>query len=235
MRDVTSDRSAPLSAGAARRAPTCCATAPTARSTCRSPSRSSAYPTRLTDRCVHWAEVAPDRIFLAAARAPTATGAQSATRRRCTRARASPRRCSTASSRAERPVAILSDNDLEHALLGLAAMHVGVPYAPVSPAYSLMSQDYGKLQPILEHADAGPGVRRDGKRVRAAIAAAVPPGRRVVRQRPIRRPSGRPRLFADTAGDASRPTRSTPRTPRSGPTRSPSSCSPRARPGCPRA
>ena len=46
---------------------------------------------------------------------------------------------------AERPIVILSGNDLEHALLGLAANYVGIPYAPVSPAYSLISSDFGKL------------------------------------------------------------------------------------------
>ena len=34
----------------------------------------------------------------------------------------------------ERPIAILSGNDIEHALLGLAAMYVGIPYAPISRA-----------------------------------------------------------------------------------------------------
>ena len=46
----------------------------------------------------------------------------------------------------DRPIAILSGNDIEHALLGLAAMHVGIPYAPISVPYSLLSQDFGKLQ-----------------------------------------------------------------------------------------
>src|SRR3989442_1486437 len=50
---------------------------------------------------------------------------------------------------AERPVAILSDNDLEHLLLSLGCMLAGVPYAPISPACSLLSQDHGKLKHIL--------------------------------------------------------------------------------------
>jgi feruloyl-CoA synthase len=47
-------------------------------------------------------------------------------------------------------VAILSDNGIDHALLSLGAQHVGVPVAPVSPAYSLMSRDFGKLRHIFE-------------------------------------------------------------------------------------
>jgi feruloyl-CoA synthase len=51
---------------------------------------------------------------------------------------------------AERPLAILSDNSIDHALLMLGAMHVGIPVAPVSPAYSLMSKDFGKLKYIFD-------------------------------------------------------------------------------------
>ncbi len=68
---------------------------------------------------------------------------------------------------AERPIAILSGNDIEHALLGLAAMMVGIPYAPISVPYSLMSSDFGKLKSIIEIADAGPGLRRRRQAVRA--------------------------------------------------------------------
>src|SRR5215467_5022262 len=49
----------------------------------------------------------------------------------------------------QRPLVILSDNSLDHALLALGAMHVGVPVAPVSPAYSLMSKDFAKLRAIF--------------------------------------------------------------------------------------
>jgi feruloyl-CoA synthase len=50
---------------------------------------------------------------------------------------------------AERPLAILSDNSIDHALIALAAMHIGVPVAPISPAYSLMSRDFVKLRTII--------------------------------------------------------------------------------------
>src|SRR5207247_3488769 len=49
----------------------------------------------------------------------------------------------------EHPVAILSDNSIEHALIALAAMHIGVPVAPISPAYSLMSRDFARLKTII--------------------------------------------------------------------------------------
>jgi feruloyl-CoA synthase len=49
----------------------------------------------------------------------------------------------------ERPLAILSDNSVEHGLLTLAALHVGVPVVPISPAYSLISKEFGKLRDIF--------------------------------------------------------------------------------------
>jgi feruloyl-CoA synthase len=48
------------------------------------------------------------------------------------------------------PVAILSGNSIEHALLTLAAMQARLPAAPVSPAYSLMSQDHVKLKYLFD-------------------------------------------------------------------------------------
>jgi feruloyl-CoA synthase len=52
--------------------------------------------------------------------------------------------------RQDRPLVILSGNSIDHALAMLGAMLAGVPVAPVSPAYSLMSQDHGKLRKIFE-------------------------------------------------------------------------------------
>lgn len=49
----------------------------------------------------------------------------------------------------ERPLAILSENSVEHGLLMLACMHVGIPVAPISPAYSLLSKDFEKLKNIV--------------------------------------------------------------------------------------
>ncbi len=75
---------------------------------------------------------------------------------------------------AERPIVILSGNSIEHALLALAAMHVGIPYAPISPAYSLMSSDFGKLRMIMELLTPGLVFAADGQAFGRAIAAAVP-------------------------------------------------------------
>jgi feruloyl-CoA synthase len=48
------------------------------------------------------------------------------------------------------PVAILSGNSIEHALMTMAAMQARLPAAPVSPAYSLMSHDHVKLKYLFD-------------------------------------------------------------------------------------
>ena len=47
---------------------------------------------------------------------------------------------------AERPVAILSGNSIDHAILMLAGHVAGIPVSPISVAYSLQSQDLAKLR-----------------------------------------------------------------------------------------
>ena len=74
----------------------------------------------------------------------------------------------------ERPIVIISGNSIEHALLGLAATYVGIPFAPVSPAYSLMSSDFGKLRMIVDLLTPGMVFAADGNAFGKAIAACVP-------------------------------------------------------------
>jgi feruloyl-CoA synthase len=71
----------------------------------------------------------------------------------------------------ERPVAILSDNGVDHALLALGAMHVGIPVAPVSPAYSLMSKDFGRLKYIFDLVRPGLVYTADPQKFAPALAA----------------------------------------------------------------
>ena len=81
---------------------------------------------------------------------------------------------------AERPVVILSENDLEHALLALGCLVAGVPFVPTSPAYSLISQDYDKLRHVLKTVTPGMVFAADAARYGKAIAAAVDPSIEVV-------------------------------------------------------
>ncbi len=56
---------------------------------------------------------------------------------------------------AETPIAVLSDNSIDHALLSLACAHAGVPIASISPAYSLLSKDHSKLKSIVRQLTPG--------------------------------------------------------------------------------
>ena len=80
----------------------------------------------------------------------------------------------------DRGVAILSGNDIDHALLALAALYVGVPYAPISPPYALVSSDFGKLRHVLGLLTPGLVFAASGKRFERALTAAVPPGVEIV-------------------------------------------------------
>lgn len=76
----------------------------------------------------------------------------------------------------ERPLAILSGNDLEHLQLVFAALYAGIPYCPVSPAYSLIARDYEKLGKILAQLTPGALFASDAGPFRTAISAVARPG-----------------------------------------------------------
>jgi feruloyl-CoA synthase len=101
------------------------------------------YPKTLTDRLVHWAKITPHKVCIAKRRADDGW-------RELTYAQVLESVLSISQAlldrglSVDRPVAILSENDLEHFLLTLAGQHVGIPTAPLSPSYSLISKDFGK-------------------------------------------------------------------------------------------
>ncbi|NDV00948.1 feruloyl-CoA synthase [Pseudoroseicyclus tamaricis] len=105
------------------------------------------YPERLSDRILHWAEVAPGRPWMKERAADG--GWVSMTYGELAEAMA---RVGTAlldlGLTVERPLMILSGNSLEHAVAALSAQYVGIPSAAVAPAYALVSQDYAKLRDI---------------------------------------------------------------------------------------
>ncbi len=107
------------------------------------------YPARLTDKLDYWAQNTPDRVFMGqrddSGNWRTLTYAQFRSAARNVAQALLHRNLSS-----ERPIAILSGNDLEHAVLGFAAYYAGIPYAPISTAYSLVSSDFGKLRYIFD-------------------------------------------------------------------------------------
>jgi len=140
------------------------------------------YPARLTDRLEHYARVAPDRTFIARREQG---GPNQGQWRRISYAQAlviAQRVGQALAARdlsPDRPIAILSGNDLDHISLALGAMWVGVPYTPVSTAYSLVSKDYARLREVLGAITPGL-VFASGPAYAAAIAAAVPGDAEVV-------------------------------------------------------
>ena len=138
----------------------------------RSPEPLAPYPRSMTDWLDHWARAAPDRVFLAER--------QDGGWRKVTyaEARAIARRVAQAivdrGLSPERPIAILSGNSVDHALIGLGAMIAGVPYAPVSQPYSLVAKDFGKLKTILDVLTPGLVYVGDGARFTLALSAGVP-------------------------------------------------------------
>lgn len=139
---------------------------------------------RLTDRLVHWAQAEPQRSFMAR-RVQNADGSTGEWRHvSYAEALDTARRIGQAlldrGLNAERPVAILSENGLEHALLALGCIYAGVPYCPVSPAYSLISQDFEKLRHVLDTLTPGLIFAPDAQRYGKAIAATIAPDVEVV-------------------------------------------------------
>jgi feruloyl-CoA synthase len=144
----------------------------------RSPHPLPPHPQKLTERLTHWAKAAPERVFLAQRDAAGGwrmmTYAETLAAVNAIAAALLQRNLSP-----ERPLAILSGNDIEHALLALAAMHVGIPYAPISVPYSLLSADFGKLKAIMQLLSPGLVFAANGTAFARAIAAAVPPSAEV--------------------------------------------------------
>ncbi|MDQ8730984.1 feruloyl-CoA synthase [Bradyrhizobium sp. LHD-71] len=127
-----------------------------------------------------WASEMPDKMFLAErtdAKAAWSTISYGDTRRRV-RAAASWMLAEGLS--VERPLAILSDNAIEHAIFALGAMHAGIPVATISSAYSLVSKDYEKLRAAAVLLDPGAIYVADAASFAPALAAIKSSHRAVV-------------------------------------------------------
>jgi len=139
------------------------------------------YPRVLTERLMHWADAAPHRTLLSWASQGSESPRQVLT---YAGARDAVRRLGQAllgrGVSADRPLTILSGNDVHHLLLSLAAQHIGVPVAPISPAYSLASREFSALKHVI--ASLSPGLvfvaRREA--FEPAIAAALAPDTEII-------------------------------------------------------
>src|SRR5580698_422986 len=131
------------------------------------------YPDKLTERLDHWARLAPDRVFLAERDRNGEWRSVSYAQMRASARNVAEALLDRPLSK-ERPIAILSGNDIEHATLALGAMYAGIPFAPISPAYSLVSSDFGKLRLIFHILTPGLVFVSAGAPFRKAIEAVLP-------------------------------------------------------------
>lgn len=139
------------------------------------------HPVRMTDRLVHWAQTAPQRTFMAQRRKvdDPVSGQAAGEWRHVSYAEAldAARRIGQGlinrGLSAERPVLILSENDLEHALLALGCIYAGIPFCPTSPAYSLISQDFDKLKHVIKTLTPGMAFASDANRYSRAMMATL--------------------------------------------------------------
>jgi feruloyl-CoA synthase len=136
------------------------------------------YPTRVTERLQLWAEATPASILLAGR-----SGDGWRTVSYCEAwdaARAIGQALLDRDLGPGRPVLILSGNGIEHAMLSLACQHVGVPFAPLSTAYSLASTDFARLRDIVSMIKPALVFADDGDAYAAALGACVQGDTKVV-------------------------------------------------------
>jgi len=142
------------------------------------------YPERLVDRLVHWAHERPTQTLFARrlknADATFGDWQHISFAQALDTAKHIAQALINKGLNADRPVVILSENDLEHAMMALGCLVAGVPYCPASPAYSTISQDFEKLRHILCTLTPGLVFAADAKRYGKAIQTAVDTGIEVV-------------------------------------------------------
>ena len=136
----------------------------------RSPHSLGPYPSKITERLEHWAQAAPDRVFLADRAVGNAwrtlSYADALTRVRNVAQALLNRRLSN-----DRPVVILSGNSIEHGILALGAMYAGVMHVPVAPSYSLIARDFTTLRALWDALHPGLVFAAEGEPFRRALTA----------------------------------------------------------------
>ncbi len=138
-----------------------------------SPHPLGPYPVKLTERLDSWATQAPERTFLAE-RDSAGEWKRVSYREARRRVRSIAQAILDRRLSPERPILILSGNSIEHALVALAAMYTGVLYAPIAPAYSLQSKDFGTLRHIFDRVRPGLVFAAEGASYERALQDALP-------------------------------------------------------------
>lgn len=145
----------------------------------RSPHALRAYPVHMGYHLRRWAAEAPDRVFLAE-RIDDNSWRQLSYREVLAQVESVGQALLDQGLSIERPLMVLSENSIDIAVMTLAGLYVGIPVVPVSPAYSLLSQDLVKIRSIHDLVLPGMIYAREGDRYVRAIDAIRRPGTVVV-------------------------------------------------------
>jgi feruloyl-CoA synthase len=138
----------------------------------RNPEPLGPYPTRFTERLEKWAAEVPDRIFLAER---DGSGWRTITyRETLAKVESIGQAMLERGYGAHTPVMTLSINSIDHALVALACMHVGVPSAPVSIGYVTLSTDFDRFAHALDRIGPAALYTHDASAFAAALKAVVP-------------------------------------------------------------
>jgi len=130
-------------------------------------------PARLLDRLVHWAQVRPEQTFIAERQADGGWRRVSYGQM-LDSVRAIAQSLLGYGLSADKPLVLLSGNDIEHLQVAFGAMYAGIPYCPVSPAYALLSQDFAKLRHVCDLLQPGLVFINDAAAYQRAIDAVLP-------------------------------------------------------------
>ena len=169
-----------------------------------SPEQLGDYPDRITDKLLYWADKAPDRTYIAQREPGHGPWRRISYAQALRAARQLGQALLDRGLSVDRPVLMLSGNDIEQALLALGCQFAGVPYSPISPAYSLVSKDYEKLRHVLEVVTPGLVFVSEANTYADAIAATIGPDIELVSTQPA--DIGRPlTLFADLLATTATP------------------------------
>ena len=128
------------------------------------------YPYRLTERLKHWATIHPQRVFIGR-KNETGKWEELCYGETFSKVKSISSALLHKNISANHPIVILSENSIEHALIMLAAMHIGIPSSSIAPAYSLRSLDFDKLKYIFQLLTPGLIFVQDGKKYEKALNA----------------------------------------------------------------
>lgn len=143
-----------------------------------------AYAARISDPVVQWAKSNPDRVALADRKGPDASWRQVTYAQFEDRSARLGQALLSAGLGPDRPLLLVSENRIEAAVALFAAYRVGVPIAPVTPAYSAGRGDSARLETILSTLRPGLAIV-DNAAVHSAALVTADPGLDIISMLPF--------------------------------------------------